>query len=390
MKGKNIVIIVLLCFLFCIRVYASGGEKMEGSQLEQFEKNLSEQENVEEEVLFGSFEEMDYYLFLETVVGYGVSLDYTRYGIFGNSTGTRQEGDALYFQLNQKMLGIEMEPHTHREWADYPKEHIADVSPDLEWMISRKYVEIPGMKYTEIWYQNGEKIEKINGSRSKIMSQFITQRTDLGRFEALSEQKVQEIEQMLKKVYGSNFRKKFCLDEYGKLLAVSDFNEDGISVYSIAGEAPEELYHIPIPISEMNWPIEISQIAGNDEKGWIVYSCGDATYRMNYPDGNSEKIGEFMFATTYSPDGKYRAYCTGSSDLFYSWEGLDSKEKHSLYLEMRKRWDAVPPGWYVEELETGHKTYIPVEIWEDDVDRPLYGGRCVWVQKDKLLEILNS
>lgn len=55
------------------------------------------------------------------------------------------------------------------------------------------------------------------------------------------------------------------------------------------------------------WETEeaISQFVGDEESGWLVFSNGDTTYRLNYPDREPEKIGEFMFDTTYSSDGKY-------------------------------------------------------------------------------------
>ncbi len=390
--GKRIisgVIIILAYLVFTIRVSASGGEETEGSQLEQFEKNLSEQE----EEIFYNFDDMSYCLFLETQVGCAISLDYTRYGIFDNCTKTRQDGEKLYFELNKKMLGNEMELSTHEEWANYSKDHIVEVSPDLEWVVSRKYEEPFSSKYSETWYQNKKEIKTFTGIEEYDMKQLIMRRTDSGEYEVMSEQEIQEIEQFLEKFYGMDFSecedKWICFDEKGKLLAIREPNDDAISVYSIDGVTTEKLYTIRIPLSEMNWPIEISQISGNDEKGWIVFSSGDVTYRMNYPDGSSEKIGEFMFGTTYSPDEKYRAYCTANNFLFYSWEDMD-EEKLPLYFKMREKWDQIPAGWYVEELETGNKTYIPVETWKWDVDRPLYGGRCVWIQKDKLLQVLNS
>lgn len=77
-----------------------------------------------------------------------------------------------------------------------------------------------------------------------------------------------------------------------------------------------------------------------------------------------------MFGTSYSPDEKYVAYCTGNNNLFDSW-------------------DAIAPGWYVEELETGRKTYIPIETWTYDSERPIYGGKCIWIERDQLLQLLK-
>lgn len=145
----------------------------------------------------------------------------------------------------------------------------------------------------------------------------------------------------------------------------------------------------------MTWPVEISQLVGDREKGWLVFSSGDSTYKMSYPDGEVWKIGEFMFDSSYLPDGKYVAYCTGNVNMFESWEYMYDEEDNpndldlDLYHDMRKRWDVIAPGWYVEELETGKKTYIPVEVWTDDLERPIYGGRCMWMERERLFELLK-
>ena len=48
---------------------------------------------------------MDYCLFLETNLDYGVSLNYDRYGIYGDFIQTTREGEELYFKLNEKIIG---------------------------------------------------------------------------------------------------------------------------------------------------------------------------------------------------------------------------------------------------------------------------------------------
>ncbi len=63
----GIISIALTTSLFAIQAKASGGEPIEGSQLEQFEK--------ENAPLFDGFAEMDYCLFLETNLDYGVTGD---------------------------------------------------------------------------------------------------------------------------------------------------------------------------------------------------------------------------------------------------------------------------------------------------------------------------
>lgn len=178
-----------------------------------------------------------------------------------------------------------------------------------------------------------------------------------------------------------------AIDEYAKLLAIAAPDNESIGIYSM--ESEEELQHIEIADSiDTDWPIEVSQIKGNAESGWIVFSNGDVTYRITYPDGTLEKLGEFMYGTTYSPDGKYLAYCTGNEIMSDLWMVLP-EEKQEKWQQMYIRWENVGTGWYVEELETGKKTYIHIETWESD-DGTVRSGRCAWIQKNKLLQIINS
>lgn len=108
-----------------------------------------------------------------------------------------------------------------------------------------------------------------------------------------------------------------------------------------------------------DWVIELSQISGMAEEGWIVFSNGDSTYRITYPDGHMEKIGEYMYAATYSPDGKYLAYCTGNSEMdFLGYLIQDDTDVYEKWLAMYGIWRKIPCGWYVVELETGNRTYI--------------------------------
>ena len=364
--------------------------------------------------VFENFGEMDYALFLETNVGYGATLDYFKYGIYGDFTSTAGDGENIYFLLNEKILGNKMALSTHKDWADYTGEHITSITPDLEWIISRKFdrfedIPLPWY-YLEKWYRNGEEVKTLDIDTTLDMRQFVPQKTVTGEYEAMSEQKCNEVEQMLDEIY-DNLRayndfcegneKWVCFDEHGELLAVrklknetgsiySVYEENYIQVYDISKEQIEMLCELTLPKKEMAWPIEISQIVGTQEEGWLVFSEGDTTYRMNYPSGDIEELGEFMYGTTYSPDGRYMAYCTGYFYLYYCWEFEDMKmEEYDLYYEMLKRWDAIAPGWYVKDLETGNTTYIPIATWKLD-DSPLYGGRCIWIEKDKLFEILNS
>lgn len=374
-----------------IIVIASGGEEMEGSQLEQFEKKLSVQKSIGESGLFNDFDEMEYALFLETNVGYGVTLNYYKYGIFGDFTKDEQEGEDTYFKLCEKVLGVRLAIDTHEEWAENEQIHIQNLSPDLQWVIARSYSSqtIYGLYKDEVIF-NEKSIAEAEGALAESENIFTLKKINSENYDFVTDEFIKREKELVNKVWGySNIWLIKCvtsMDEYGTLLAISEPDNRSIGIYDT--ENWSMIHHITIDGMDVDYPIEVSQINGDEEEGWMVFSNGDATYRMTYPDGELQKIGEFMYDTTYSPDGKYRAYCMGNIVLNDLWMSLPD-EKFDKINNLYIKWDKIAPGWYVEELETGNKTYIPIETWEQD-DRPLYGGRCVWIQKDKLLQLLNS
>lgn len=366
---------------------------------------------------FDDFSEMDYVLFLETNAAYGTTLDYYKYGIYGDLTNAAVDGEALYFRLNESILQEEPlsdelpVPMTHGDWAGYTEEHIVYMTPDLEWIITRQFAdpEIAPCAYHEKWYHKQDVVSEINGDLTMNIQAFISKKDVSNGYEAMSETQVQKVNELLNEIYDMRFAevddKRICFDESGKLLAAGECRQEGVSIYDIyeekciriydiSKEETELLYELPIPKSEIAWPVEISQFVGDRERGWLVFSAGDSTYKINYPAGEACKLGEFMFGTSYSPDEKYVAYCTGNNNLFDSWEDMYEGEEANipyldLYHSMRERWDAIAPGWYVEELETGRKTYIPIETWTYDSERPIYGGKCIWIERDQLLRLLK-
>lgn len=396
MKTKTgitgIILIMLTTLLFAIQVKASGGEPIEGSRLEQFEK--------ENAPLFDGFAEMDYCLFLETNLDYGVTLDYDRYGIYSDFTQTEQEGEELYFTLNEKLIGNKLKLYTHTEWHYNMEPFIQNISSDLELVISRQYTDAAAKMNIDRAYDQKQEIGQKEWSKEYEDAYFELQRKeDDGTYELIEDEKLRRWEEITKNAWGWNWnlhdflrRSVSSFDEYGKLLAVAMPDNTGIGVYSM--ESGEELQYIDIADSiDTDWPLELSQIKGTAESGWIVFSNGDITYRMTYPDGNLEKLGEFMYGTSFSPDEKYLAYCTGNrvlDELWMDWTDKKYAQKLEKWHQMYEQWETTGSGWYVEELETGKKTYIYIEPWQEDYGSSINTGRCVWIQKDRLLQIVSE
>ena len=267
-------------------------------------------------VMASGGEEMDYCLFLETNVGYEISLNYFEYDIYGDFTKDSQEGRNLYFRLNEQMVKSQFQPTTQTEWADNMiNEHIVDISPDLKWVITRQYNCSAGSIYTEKLYHDNVLLDTREGDLSLNIGNYTLQKI-LGaeRYELMPDHRMEQLENLIQKIWdkspGYYCNALYSFDEYGKLLAIAGDDNQCISIYRT--EDFELLYQITLPHADNTWPLEISQIVGNEEKGIVLLSNGGNTYQVSYPDGEMTKIGEFMFSTTYSPDMKYRAYCTGN------------------------------------------------------------------------------
>ncbi|MDE7254236.1 MAG: hypothetical protein K2O32_15025 [Acetatifactor sp.] len=339
------------------------------------EPQVAEEEVIEDQsISFESFEDMDYALFLETAfIDDGGNYSCARHGIFGDFTSTVKEGENIYFLLNEKVLGNEMSFSNYIEWRNYSGERIITVTPDLKWIISRSFEDY-GTFYHEKWYWNRKEVKTLDGAIGYDMRAFIPRKTCAGEYEAIPEDVLNKLEQMLSEIYFGSYREFdehvehwICFDEYGQLLAMREVKEkfgpdayeedrvygpiynvhkeNCIRLYDISKDSAELLYELTLPETEVVWPIEISQIVGTKEEGWVVFSAGDVTYRMSYPDGRTEKLGEFMYRTTFSPNGRYMAYCTGHNTLYNSWEHMEGGDFClDRYYEMMERWDAVAPG----------------------------------------------
>ena len=366
--------------------------QLENGQFVGGDKVMTEESVEEAQVSFEGFGEMDYALFLETMLEYGDSGTgiYYRYGIYGDFVNAVRGGEEAYFELCKAMLDTEISYRTNEDWITGTEVlHIQNLSPDLQWIISRQYFEQPayGGQCEDKAIYNGDIIVEAEYQSYDKGIHFRLKKTEQGGYELVSdeflEKRKQLVHELRDKLGGYIGENEACMDEYGKYLAIPTPDSQSVELYSTEDWGLRR--HIAIDGMDTYYPLEVSQLTGDEERGFLVFSNGDTTYRLDYPDGQPEKLGEYMFDTTYSPDGKYLAYCTGNSEMndyhpdFSDWDKINR-----MYAE----WDHIPSGWYVREVETGNTAYIPVEVWIPG-RTTLYGGRCVWIEKDKLFQVLN-
>ena len=366
--------------------------QLENGQFVGGDRVMTEESVEEAQVSFEGFGEMDYALFLETGLEYGDSGEgiYYRYGIYGDFVDTVRGGEEAYFELCKTMLDTEISYQTNEDWITGTGVlHIQNLSPDLQWIVARQYFEKPvygGQGEDKAIYNSNVISEAEYQSYDKGIH-FSLKKTKQGSYELVSDEFLEKRKQLVRKLGdelgGYIGEGSACMDEYGKYLAIPTPDSQSIELYSTEDWGLRR--HIAIDGMDTYYPLEISQLTGDEESGFLVFSNGDTTYRLDYPDGQPEKIGEYMFDTTYSPDGKYLAYCTGSYGMDDYYPDLSNWDKiNRMYAE----WDHIPSGWYVREVETGNTAYIPVEVWIPG-RTTLYGGRCVWIEKEKLLQMLG-
>ena len=348
--------------------------QMEESIMEEEEKN-----KVDDEIKFPT---MEYALFLDTEIEFGASLSYHRYGVYGDFTKTVGEGEELYFSLCEKMLGTKLYLSNAEEWVFNREYHLQSLSSDLAWFVGRQYLKGASPEsYHDTVYHQGELFAEGKSEEYIEHFQYLFSEQKEGGFTVLSQEKMDFRKTLVDKLWDWNkvMDRVSSINRAGTLLAISEQKTNDIFIYSL--EDYRQLYRFTLEELEEDFFVEISQVEGTKEEGWIVFSNGTNSWRMDFPQGNIVKLGEFMYGTTYSPNGQYLAYCTGNELLLEQCRMLQEERPEKIE-ELFKTWNAILPGWYIEDLSTGEKAYIRIETDGEH----LYGGHCTWIEKDKLTE----
>ena len=182
-------------------------------------------------------------------------------------------------------------------------------------------------------------------------------------------------------------------DEEGNLLAGTRDNyslltirkiEDGTEQWSFSLQGiQEEVARIRDDVREGDRVlVEICQFEGNENEGWLTVQAGDSSFfRIAYPSGEVTYLGEYMYAISFSPDGKYVAY---SSDVDYdSGVGMTDEE----YDKMER---ICPPGICVREIETGKTAYIYWDPYKNPEEDFMEYRSFSWIEKESFEEYMGE
>lgn len=260
-KLKKIIgIFVALLIFNCYSMVALGG----GDELEYVQESTVNAEADRNNDLFGDFQEMDYYLLLESGVGYGICLEYNKYGIYGNLTQTVREGEELYFELNKKILGNCNTPSDHTEWMDSKvDEHIRRFSSDMRWCVTNQYPYSNGYDKIERLYENGLFVsENRNDSyMNTIIEKFtLCKDGETGQYRIIDEDRRQCIEALVNKLWQWDSRSdsdsrydetRTCLSSDGTLLAEVKKDNRHIGIYETDSSA--ELFEFDFSQLDEDW-----------------------------------------------------------------------------------------------------------------------------------------
>lgn len=278
-------------------------------------------------------------------------LIYWDYGIVDETHSTWEKAVERYSQEMQEVLGYPEEiiwgntdnDHNRRIEREN-KERIVDISEDGRFHMTYEYE-----------YFGNEHVIKLY-DKKKLISQF--QGIDYSGYH----------ERVPVKPFGKIISSDFILYD---LIAKTEFktnqngfgclNEDGLLLARCEGETEVFIYDLTnnqcifnfrqVTRADKNSYLRLCQFRGNQKEGYLILEDESGSYKLHYPSGELELLGNYMFNPSLSPDENYLMY-TGIN--YGTWENLGWKSDNESYYN-------IPAGIYIKEINTGKVAYIALD-----------------------------
>ena len=359
---------------------------MDNDTKEELEKNVKDYVVTKGYCDMEDLGEMDYYLFCDSQLHLkGSSAGFTfRPVIIGSEMKTIEEAKELYQEFTER---LPLEPVKEGE-----ENNVFYVSPDCKWVITIKWSEYKHTGTQTLFYEK-EKVKEKENEMSFINNPILIVK-DGDSYKEMDEEHYEKLLEMDMIVfYDGGYDDLNKINAEGNLLAgiQDDYTlltireiEDGTEQWSFSLQGiQEKVARIRDDVEEGDRVfVSIQQFEGNEKEGWLTVQAGDSSFfRIAYPSGEVTYLGEYMYAVSFSPDGKYAAY---SSEEDYD-SGIDMSEEE--YERLRR---TCPPGICVREVESGKTAYIywyPARNPEED---SMEYRHFLWIEKEGFEEFMKE
>lgn len=367
---------------------------MDNDTKEEMQKDLKEYAITKGYCDMEDIGEMDYYLFCGTQLHKRGSGDGSicKQSIIGSETKSIEEAKELYQEF-VKRLPIDSDSLEEDEEGEFT--YVSYVSPDCKWVKTSKWSEFQRIKTSKLFYEKEEVKETVFDFQSGDFAFYsFLMVKDGDSYREVDEEYYKKLWELRKESERNEGYSPLCIiNEEGNLLAGTrdEYSlltirkiEDGSELWSFSLQGiQEEVARIRDDVQEGDTVlVDICQFEGNENEGWLTIQAGDSSFfRIAYPSGEVNYLGEYMYGVCFSPDGKYVAY---SSDVDYdSGVGMGSEE----YEKMER---ICPPGICVREVETGKTAYIYWDPNKNPEEDFMEYRSFSWIEKESFEEFMGE
>lgn len=300
--------------------------------------------------------DLDYSMLIGCGICYDVAAYYTTYSVIGKESSSWESGEILYGKWQEKLTG--RTPDIKEEYINggittgssrYDNENnnecLVDISPDGEYAITEKMRE-PG--------DNGDYIIKVyrNGNLlHEVPKEFMNDHTTWEAFgKEISPEGIADAVTLQSRKFPENlYNTRKIINREGSLIAAAE--DKAINIYDTDnGELLQSYSYKNLPFPYDDW-IEMSQLEGDLDSGFLLFNNDVRAYRMALKDGSVEMLGDYIFCPQVSPDGRYLLFCSIPRGYVEGSNNIELWEVNEL----------IPSRVYLKNLSTGEIYYTDIQ-----------------------------